>query len=332
MLEAALSRVSSMKRETCIVHNYMAYDGVLEKARLGQAASEWKAGRGLMGNVQPKFVKDADVGELQAPKRPVLKMCTMQESGFLEIPRDIRDRWLQDPVRNADWRTRLKNFDKVFDQASAASTTPPKVTKSQEAIDLSTKDATTPATETQAEGDCETPPSISHEQFTKDYPNTSATVTINLGGQQLTCHFVNDKVFLGSSQKGRLPGIASSNAKPVFAYAGGQWLSDSSKDKFVTKNIEVIMEEQGSSGAQDSAPMTLHEAMVMMEKRGMMDLKVSGHSVERPAAVKRGDEPDTLEVSHQSYLVFKPNPVTVKNVKGSNIAGFVGFKVLSSSR
>lgn len=38
MLEAALSRVSSMKRETCIVHNYMAYDGVLEKARLGQAA------------------------------------------------------------------------------------------------------------------------------------------------------------------------------------------------------------------------------------------------------------------------------------------------------
>ena len=99
------------------------------------------------------------------------------------------------------------------------------------------------------------------------------------------------------------------------------------------KNIsEVIMEEQGSSGAQDSAPMTLHEAMVMMEKRGMIDLKVSGHSVERPAAVKRGDEPDTLEVSHQSYLVFKPNPVTVKNVKGSNIAGFVGFKVLSSSR
>lgn len=102
---------------------------------------------------------------------------------------------------------------------------------------MSTKDATTPATETQAEGDCETPPSISHEQFTKDYPNTSATVTINLGGQQLTCHFVNDKVFLGSSQKGRLPGIASSNAKPVFAYAGGQWLSDSSKDKFVTKNM-----------------------------------------------------------------------------------------------
>lgn len=63
-----------------------------------------------MGNVQPKFVKDADVGELQAPKRPVLKMCTMQESGFLEIPRDIRDRWLQDPVRSDSTKSRRLSF------------------------------------------------------------------------------------------------------------------------------------------------------------------------------------------------------------------------------
>ena len=36
-----------------------------------------------------------------APRAPVLKLCKMASNGHLGIPRDVRDKWLADPVRSS---------------------------------------------------------------------------------------------------------------------------------------------------------------------------------------------------------------------------------------
>ena len=47
-----------------------------------------------------------------APELPKLKMCTYDHSSnTLSVPRDIRDRWLTDPVRSLDWKQVLRRFD-----------------------------------------------------------------------------------------------------------------------------------------------------------------------------------------------------------------------------
>lgn len=63
----------------------------------------------------------------------------------------------------------------------------------------------------------------------------------------------------------------------------------------------------------------------------MLDLKVTGHSVERPQAVQRGEERDRIEVGHESYSLFKPNNVTAKQCKATNVAGLLGVKSLQAS-
>ena len=60
---------------------------------------EWKAGQGLMGQQQQKFQASADLSEYSKPREPVLKLCTMS-NGHLALPKDVRERWLNCPVRS----------------------------------------------------------------------------------------------------------------------------------------------------------------------------------------------------------------------------------------
>lgn len=60
---------------------------------------EWKSGAGQIGQIAPKFQKEADFSSMMEPRAPVMKLCKMTASGNLEIPRDVRDKWLNDPVR-----------------------------------------------------------------------------------------------------------------------------------------------------------------------------------------------------------------------------------------
>lgn len=66
---------------------------------LFQSLQEWKQGRGLAGQLQPKFQEKADLSDKVQPRIPQLKLCKMNEKGHLEIPRETRDKWLQDPTR-----------------------------------------------------------------------------------------------------------------------------------------------------------------------------------------------------------------------------------------
>lgn len=95
---------------------------------------------------------------------------------------------------------------------------------------------------------------------------------------------------------------------------------------------KVVLEETTSQGTQDTAPMTIYHMIHSFEKRGILDLKVTGHSIERPPAVRRGEEADRLEVQHEAHSVFKPNAVTAKQCKATNVAGLLGYKSLQASQ
>ena len=94
----------------------------------------------------------------------------------------------------------------------------------------------------------------------------------------------------------------------------------------------MLLEEQGPKGTSDSAPMTLYQLYIMLEKRGIVNFKLTSHDCERPAEVQKGNVAYTLEVSHTSHSVYKPNPVQQKHVKASNLGGFLNYNTLEKSK
>lgn len=61
---------------------------------------EWKANKGLIASMSPKFIPEADLSDLMEPRKPAMKLCTMSADGNLQIPDAERKRWLSDPVRS----------------------------------------------------------------------------------------------------------------------------------------------------------------------------------------------------------------------------------------
>lgn len=61
---------------------------------------DWKASRGLMAAITPKFLAEADLSDVPQPRRPTLRLRSMNDNGHLQIPEAERKRWLEDPVRS----------------------------------------------------------------------------------------------------------------------------------------------------------------------------------------------------------------------------------------
>ena len=93
-----------------------------------------------------------------------------------------------------------------------------------------------------------------------------------------------------------------------------------------------MLEETGAAGTTDTNPRSIFKLMTLLEKRVILDAKLTGHKLERPPEVRRGEAADTMMLTHESFSVFKPNPVAkVQQVKASNIAGWIGLRALSNS-
>lgn len=71
---------------------------------------------------------------------------------------------------------------------------------------------------------------MSADEFKQKYTEVTASVTINMG-QNVLCQVAAGKCFISCATQFKLPGMLSMNAKPLFLYAGGSWLSDSNKAK-----------------------------------------------------------------------------------------------------
>ncbi|CAK9072441.1 Uncharacterized protein SCF082_LOCUS35627 [Durusdinium trenchii] len=422
ILTACLSKVSTVKGQICVIHHYSMYEGAFEKVAIGLMTElqsnaylacysetahpllfqfalgqvkdklledslnvqmlEWKGGTGLTGAFSPKFCPEPDQSALMVPRMPELKLCRMVGNGHLEIPQEVRAKWLGDPVRSTwvryqnrvsipfsilkglkgicclvefnfcvliqdpDWRVRLKNFDSVFAPTDNPTAAPAPEPVPQDANKDLGQDLPTP--ERAVDGQkLLTPPALSKEDFDAQYKDCEVkAVTLSVGAQNLTRSIVNDKVYLSATMNSpsRLLGVQTPSSKPLFLYAGGSWVMRQpckakdflSKEANQNKAVEfrlssgdelVCLEEQSPQGLVDIGPFTVYKMFVGYEK-GMMDLKLTGHGFNRPPAVQRGEESDRIIVAHEAHSVFKPNAVNQKNLRGTNIAGYIGYKVL----
>ena len=78
---------------------------------------------------------------------------------------------------------------------------------------------------------------------------------------------------------------------------------------FVCIAPKVVLEEQGTQGASDGPPSSLFTLIVQLEKRGLLDLKLTGHKIDRPPDVKRGESADRIDVIHETCLLYtSPSP------------------------
>ena len=74
----------------------------------------WKANEAPLNKGVVKYKKEPDVDTLpQDPEMPNLKLCSL-DGGVLILPRDVRSQFLTDPVRAAEWRRVLQEFDRCF--------------------------------------------------------------------------------------------------------------------------------------------------------------------------------------------------------------------------
>ena len=125
---------------------------------------------------------------------------------------------------------RLKNFDAVFTPVAGDTEAPAPQPQPQDAErDLSSEEGGVNTTAAVAPV-CE-PPSMTEAEFKSKFSGQEpVVVTLSLGpGQSISCHLVDNKVFLNSSANTRVLGAATPNSRPLFLYAGGSWISDSAK-------------------------------------------------------------------------------------------------------
>lgn len=85
---------------------------------------------------------------------------------------------------------------------------------------------------------------MSEDNFKQKYPSAEAmtVVTLNMGnGQNITCTLVDNKVFLSTGNKVTVFGAGTTNAKPLFMYAGGTWISEDAKAMKEKKQVEHFL-------------------------------------------------------------------------------------------
>lgn len=117
---------------------------------------------------------------------------------------------------------RLRNFDAGLQPSSDPQAAAPTPAAAAAEVDLG-QSTTTPA----AAEDLN-PASMSEDDFKVKYPTSVATVSVNMGSA-ITIHVVDGAVYISSPTKVRVPGVDSDGARPLFAYAGGTWISDPAK-------------------------------------------------------------------------------------------------------
>lgn len=81
-----------------------------------------------------------------------------------------------------------------------------------------------------------TPSSLTKEAFQSKYPTVVASVTVQMG-VTVHVHVVDNGCYISSTARARLPGVCSDAPRALLAYAGGQWISDSAKDRNLQKKV-----------------------------------------------------------------------------------------------
>ncbi|CAJ1431871.1 unnamed protein product, partial [Effrenium voratum] len=67
-----------------------------DSAAIGRTHHLGIADLSKVGRMAAPEINEADLSELTHPRQPALKLCTMSANGHLNIPREVRDKWLQE--------------------------------------------------------------------------------------------------------------------------------------------------------------------------------------------------------------------------------------------
>lgn len=88
-------------------------------------------------------------------------------------------------------------------------------------------------------------------------------------------------------------------------------------------------EEDGSDGPV----MTLRSALQEVERKGMIEYTLGGHTCPRPAAVQQGQSDDKFDIAPdtENELLWRPSAIQMKNLKAANVASYFAFNLLDES-
>ena len=100
-----------------------------------------------------------------------------------------------------------------------------------------------------------------------------------------------------------------------------------------SKPFQVKVQSFGQESGGDSETMTLRQALQKIERDGVVDYSVGGHSCERPPEVAQGLSDDCFKIAPDpdNLLVWRANAVQVRHLKASNAASFFTWEKLEAS-
>lgn len=330
-------------------------------------AQAWKSNQAPMDKYMPRYKKDPSPEDLpQGASKPTLKICQVAEdSNKLILPKDIRHQFLSCPIWGQEWRDVLTNFDKSWGAPLADTPSPSKPSP------MKTETPSPIKQEGDAEYDWKSAfpgePDMFEklkekvggaENFTEVAGPTSTTTFIIAPGPSLYVH---------AKEPVKLP----CNPLPFITHGGGTWLVGQKATKFEANNqgkaipcsftddsAPVVLEDSvhgalvfsnvfkcvqmycemfvlcdsGQDDGSDTNPMVLCAALQAVEKSGMIDFSLAGHTCCRPPEVQQGRCDDRFDVAPtDEKLLWKANAVPAKSLKASNLASHFSYQQLKAS-
>ena len=294
----------------------------------------WTYGGGaLIEAGYPAFV--AQPPDEKMPTKPLVpqfKLCHYDaSSNTLSIPRDIRDKWLTDPVRAIDWRAVLKNFDSVH---------------------LPPLDSSDPQPQPEPDAQKVTPTA----NFMEVFPGEPATI------EAFNEKYKKDDIFAEVSEGAvvyvlmKNEGVLYLHAKeattlsattPIVLYGAGRWLQDEKAKEFkedannMKKGVECILENDqaplvvetptDSPQMVDSPVTTLREKLISFEKNGNVDFTLCGFEYSRPPTVQNGTAADMFEIKAVQTLIWRPDKIADRLIKFNNMGSFGNAALFAAS-
>ncbi|CAJ1431217.1 unnamed protein product [Effrenium voratum] len=249
-----------------------------------QLLQAWKDNIQPMDKVAPRYRASPAQEEMPvSPERPTLEICQHQQ-GTLLLPRDIRQHFLQCPLWGPEWRDVLKDFDKAW-SVNAAKT----VAAAQE-----------------------------------KHGKALAEMTVT-GTPGCTLMLLEDHALFVCAQEA----VSIDSSMAFLAHGAGTWLLGDKATKLKAEHPEkgfeckwnsdedlVVLEADGA----DSPPCTLRKALQTVEKGGLVDFTLGGHSVTRPPEVAQGHADDKFTIVATNDILWKANNVAIKSLKSHNVA------------
>ena len=281
----------------------------------------WKDNIQPMDKVAPRYRASPAQEEMPvSPERPTLEICQHQQ-GTLLLPRDIRQHFLQCPLWGPEWRDVLKDFDKAWsvnaEPVAAAATV------AAAAVDPAA--AAGPA----AAGSFDWAAVFSDEAKTvaaaqEKHGKALAEMTVT-GTPGCTLMLLEDHALFVCAQEA----VSIDSSMAFLAHGAGTWLLGDKATKLKAEHPEkgfeckwnsdedlVVLEADGA----DSPPCTLRKALQTVEKGGLVDFTLGGHSVTRPPEVAQGHADDKFTIVATNDILWKANNVAIKSLKSHNVA------------